>query len=480
MIVQATFARLCFYWHAWVFVSALLFCSGSLAEEYPIASATLDTGRNIIGQASIENGKVHLFVYWSQAVLSFPSNRITRLVPATSAEEAVQWLSPQASVDGRLRYLMVVADVFPGEPTVWQALMMQAVSDAFGKVSLNRDADRLLEQAEKYIPDDPEVRLFRKRQSVLKARLKREIEAYGLVLEISPKNVFARFQRGRMRFRMADEAGARDDFLCLLGPDFGHLRTEEMAALIQGSLVETSRGSYEPEVPAEWQEVEKGPQQVLKTRMLRIHHCQGIIARKIAEVMPVMYETITQTLGMPPKAAYCNTLLNLHLHPSKEVFQKKMGMALATGRTIGTDTIHTYQTVPGLMDKVLPHELTHIVLNRALDSVIARWATEGLAVRAENGSAYYYVQLVEQLAKGRTLDLEFLLQNKRGMDPFYYAQAYTFTDFLIAIDGWERFKKYLIAYAEHPDPGLVVQWYGFQNKQELADAWQDYLTSPIE
>lgn len=129
-----------------------------------------------------------------------------------------------------------------------------------------------------------------------------------------------------------------------------------------------------------------------------------------------------------------------------------------------------------LLDSVLPHEITHMILASHFRQPLPRWADEGAATTVEH---------ISEREKHRRMLLDFL-RTQRGI-PFrrmfameeyprdimpLYAQGYTLAEFLIQQGGHQRFVSFL-------DDGLkdnqweesLAKWYNYQDLSQLQTTW---------
>jgi hypothetical protein len=149
-----------------------------------------------------------------------------------------------------------------------------------------------------------------------------------------------------------------------------------------------------------------------------------------------------------------------------------------------------------ILDSVLPHEITHMILASYFRKPLPRWADEGAATSVEH---------ISERMRHRQMLLEFL-QTQRGI-PFnsmfamkeypsdimpLYAQGFSLSEYLIQQGGKERF----LAFVKDGLDGerwadAVRHHYGCQNLGALQNAWLGWVsqgfpeierpnTSPLE
>lgn len=129
-----------------------------------------------------------------------------------------------------------------------------------------------------------------------------------------------------------------------------------------------------------------------------------------------------------------------------------------------------------LLDSVLPHEITHMILASHFRRPLPRWADEGAATSVEH---------VSEREKHRRMLIRFL-QGRRGI-PFnrmfameeyprdimpLYAQGFALADYLIQEGGHRRFVQFLEAgLADGNWHAAVKKFYGYEELGELQTQW---------
>lgn len=129
-----------------------------------------------------------------------------------------------------------------------------------------------------------------------------------------------------------------------------------------------------------------------------------------------------------------------------------------------------------LLDSVLPHEITHMILASHFRRPLPRWADEGAATTVEH---------ISEREKHRRMLLEFL-RTRRGI-PFrhmfameeyprdimpLYAQGYTLAEFLIQQGGHQRFVKFLEdGLNDNNWDAALTRWYNISDLGQLQLSW---------
>ncbi|HOA50810.1 MAG: hypothetical protein WBH86_06255 [Thermogutta sp.] len=133
-----------------------------------------------------------------------------------------------------------------------------------------------------------------------------------------------------------------------------------------------------------------------------------------------------------------------------------------------------------LLDSVLPHEITHMILASHFRQPLPRWADEGAATTVEH---------ISEREKHRRMLLEFL-QTRRGisfrrmfaMEEYprdimpLYAQGYTLAEFLIQQGGHRRFIQFLeTGLKDNQWEAALSQWYPYKDLSDLQTSWVTWV-----
>ncbi len=129
-----------------------------------------------------------------------------------------------------------------------------------------------------------------------------------------------------------------------------------------------------------------------------------------------------------------------------------------------------------ILDSVLPHEITHMVLASHFRCPLPRWADEGMASRAESRSeqAKHRKMLVRFLQTGHGIAFDRMLAMKQyppDMMPLY-VQGFSLADYLIQRGGRQKFLTFL-ADGMHEDQWATAirRHYGTSDVRTLQDTW---------
>ena len=137
------------------------------------------------------------------------------------------------------------------------------------------------------------------------------------------------------------------------------------------------------------------------------------------------------------------------------------------------------------MDTVIPHELTHAVLDQFVKppfGEIPRWLHEGLALRSEGGMGFEErIELDEAIDSNTLISLRVLnsvFADQRDKAILSYAESFSLVDFIIAEHGTESLGELIAVFAEgaHYDDA-VMQVFGV-DMDGMEDQWREHIGAP--
>jgi hypothetical protein len=151
----------------------------------------------------------------------------------------------------------------------------------------------------------------------------------------------------------------------------------------------------------------------------------------------------------------------------------------------GGDVYGWRMTIQGsaerVLDSVLPHEITHMVLASHFRSPVPRWADEGAASTVEHASerAKHSRALIEFLQTHRGIAFNrmyAMTEYPQDILPLY-AQGYSLSEFLIQQGGRQRFVAYLgDGMRDNQWAAATVRHYGISDLGALQTTWLAWVT----
>ena len=134
------------------------------------------------------------------------------------------------------------------------------------------------------------------------------------------------------------------------------------------------------------------------------------------------------------------------------------------------------------MDRVIPHELTHAMLDQVTKPPfgdIPRWMHEGLAMRSEGGpTAEERAALADAIARDELVSLRALnsaFADARDQAVLSYAESYSLIEFIIDVYGTDKLEQLIGVFAEgaHYDDAML-EVFGV-DMDGMEDLWRAYI-----
>jgi hypothetical protein len=137
-------------------------------------------------------------------------------------------------------------------------------------------------------------------------------------------------------------------------------------------------------------------------------------------------------------------------------------------------------TLERLVNSVLPHEVTHTVFAYHFRCPVPRWADEGGSVLSEDDQERNrHESLVRQIlnSPGRAIPLKrlFTLTQYPRDVMVLYAEGYSVSNFLVARSSRQEFLNFVADGMRGNWDQAVKAHYGYQNVDELEQAWMTHL-----
>jgi hypothetical protein len=190
-----------------------------------------------------------------------------------------------------------------------------------------------------------------------------------------------------------------------------------------------------------------GRWQVLDTGNFRIYHADPALAGKVAQAAEAARrDQMKRWTRQPSRVGAWQPACEVYLYPTAKQYAAMTGqpedspgfstMGMNAGR-ITSRRINLRADHPTLVDAVLPHEITHVILaDHFTERQIPRWADEGMAVLSEpvDEQQRRAADLVKPLADNRLFAVDVLMSMDYPDERYwslYYAQSVSLTRFLV-------------------------------------------------
>jgi hypothetical protein len=178
----------------------------------------------------------------------------------------------------------------------------------------------------------------------------------------------------------------------------------------------------------------------------------------------------------------------IYIHDNTADYQSATGQPQWSGGSAipGQKIIQTFPYAQGFFEKILPHEMGHIIFREFVgfnNPAVPLWLDEGVASYQEKptyAAANAFVR--KAINKGNFISLEGLA----GFNPYssasnesvqlFYAESFSVIDFLIKEFGRDKFVLFCQNLRDKKNlDRAIASSYPFSNIRELNDAWQRYL-----
>jgi hypothetical protein len=189
-----------------------------------------------------------------------------------------------------------------------------------------------------------------------------------------------------------------------------------------------------------------GRWQMVTTANFRIYHVDPALAARVAAAAEAARRDQLKRWSKQPARAGWQPPCELYLYPTAKHYATMTGqpedspgfstMGMNAGR-ITSRRINLRADHPALVQAVLPHEITHVILaDHFTERQIPRWADEGLAVLSEpvDEQQRRAADLVKPLADNRLFAVDVLMNMDYPDERYwnlYYAQSVSLTRFLV-------------------------------------------------
>jgi hypothetical protein len=238
----------------------------------------------------------------------------------------------------------------------------------------------------------------------------------------------------------------------------------------------------------------QGNWQTFMTANFRIFHNDEALARKAAVKAETARRSATKLWSGVEPASPWTPKCDLYLYPTAEVFaaqtqqpRESPGFSTAglEGGRVTARVVKLRADYAKMLDAVLPHEVTHIVLADLFPTQqIPRWADEGMAVLSEPAS--------EQMLRARDLatpirdDILFRLEVLMTAEypggnhwALYYAQSVSLTRYLVGLGTPRQFVEFVRASQTRGIEVALREIYSIEGIAQLETRWKNHTRSAL-
>lgn len=185
----------------------------------------------------------------------------------------------------------------------------------------------------------------------------------------------------------------------------------------------------------------------IQSAHFRIHCFNDALAERVARTAEAAFATVVadifkgkapQSWPMPCVVTVYPTVEDYHKGANPPEWSSGISRYRSLGGVLADHSVSTYQTVPALLRKVLPHEVAHAVFSAYLGwpDRYPAWIQEGIALRSEGVARRRHFARVVLAARdtGALLPIETLTGSGAPPDDevdVFYAESFYLTDYLI-------------------------------------------------
>lgn len=216
-----------------------------------------------------------------------------------------------------------------------------------------------------------------------------------------------------------------------------------------------------------------------------IYHQNYLYASSLVFKAELAYKKILHDLGVVNFSFWDRFKCVLLLFPTKEIYLSSVSAPPWSGALAHYSRFFfaTFEKAPGLEEKSLPHELSHLALQMFMGSEvrIPLWLNEGLAVYEQEGARDYLDYMKQNLARGKFFPLsELFNMTEYPYEPaLFYAQSASIIYYLKEKNISSLFAQFLLKIKEglSVDQALkdVYQWKFQKGAMDLERRWKEEI-----
>lgn len=231
-----------------------------------------------------------------------------------------------------------------------------------------------------------------------------------------------------------------------------------------------------------------GPAQIKETDNFQIVHFNAALAEKAAEAAEFSRSDIMSKMGLVPQT---KTKIKIILYRTQSEYTSRTAQPEWTGGCskfsfesghLVDAQIHSWQTSPRLLKSVLPHEITHLIVNSCIaeQSALPRCLHEGFAVMMEpTFRQEYFMNFLRLRIKSRDfIPLSDLIAARDyPRDPeFFYAEGFALASYLVQEKGMSAAVSLIknASSANKPDAELM-RVSGRRSIDDLQTEWLEWI-----
>jgi hypothetical protein len=255
----------------------------------------------------------------------------------------------------------------------------------------------------------------------------------------------------------------------------------DAAATPQPAGNATEADPASPSAPIAWH--------VRETANFSIYHTDAALAEQAGKAAEAVRAQQAKRWGSTATRNSWSPRCEIYLYPTPRDFAQMTGQPETSpgfstmgmnGNRIIARRVNLRADHPQMLDAILPHEVTHVVLaDLFTQQQIPRWADEGMAVLAEPVAEQLTraADLTGPLKEGRVFKLSDLMAidypNAEAWS-LYYAQSVSLTQFLVQLGTPEQFVSFVRGAQRSGIEASLKSVYKIDGFPDLEDRWQQF------
>jgi hypothetical protein len=238
-----------------------------------------------------------------------------------------------------------------------------------------------------------------------------------------------------------------------------------------------------------------GRWQVVESTNFRIYHADPALAARVAKAAELARRDQLKRWSGPQPAQGWLPSCEIYLYPTAPQYAAMTGqpedspgfstMGMNGGRIVSR-RINLRADHPTLVEAVLPHEITHVILaDHFTEKQIPRWADEGISVLSEplDEQRRRAADLATPLSTNRLFAVEALMKMDYPDEQYwglYYAQSVSLTRFLVEQGSPSQMVQFLQESQREGYEPALRKVYKIEGFADLQRRWVTYARSGVE
>ncbi|MFW5798117.1 MAG: tetratricopeptide repeat protein, partial [Planctomycetota bacterium] len=301
------------------------------------------------------------------------------------------------------------------------------------------------------------------------ARAREMIDRLRHLLELQPDSVHANYLFGLLNHGLGRTDVAREAYLAALadqpgvGAEVPLARLQEMAQKVSSGTA-VAFGTDEEE--ALRKKTLPGPMREYRHGGFIVKHRNAVIARRVALAAEYHARRLFDLFGIKQREDLWPVPCTIILHPDRKTYvreEKQPGWSPAVARfrrrggKLETLELATYQQAVELIPCVVPHELTHLVVDSVFpNQTVPLWLNEGLAVSQEQDYKKQHIlgDMLNHVRLKTDIPFDELVRRttypKANLVNTYYAQSLVLTEVLLQAGDMNRLRRFVRLVQDEP------------------------------